>query len=376
MAIGLYLQHYRLSVAVLTVNCAGQVVQLDAGATGSSTGPGSARPTWGTSSSCGFWRCCFREVVAVRRRRLYSIALLSMRESNRRMWAPWVVVTMFLLILAFTHWFIQPPRPAEMGRLYVGTLSLLCSMLLTVMVTIMTPLSLPTDIQQQTIYTVVSKPVRRLELIWGRMIGYMAHRDYPDRGLRRNQPVLCDATVGARSMPTVEQAKKAKKENRVSRPQAADRTGRPASHPDAGSGSDQGLAVVPRLARHCARRRDRRGQRTVTMREPRSHIEGATPVGGHLELRRSCRTRSPPPGRPPSSRPQSRSRISAAGHQRVAPRPGLQARAQIEAAQAEKNQPNVTAARVSQLDAAINRNQHELDARSANTTHAEAVPTT
>jgi len=42
------------------------------------------------------------------------------------------------------------------------------------MVTILTPLSIPTDIQQQTIYTVVSKPVRRLELVWGRMLGYMA----------------------------------------------------------------------------------------------------------------------------------------------------------------------------------------------------------
>ena len=110
----------------------------------------------------------------VRGRRLYSIARLSIYESNRRMWAPWVVITVFLLVLAFTHWFLQPPRVAEMGRLYVGTLSLLCSVLLTVMVTILTPLSLPTDIQQQTIYTVVSKPVRRLELIWGRMIGYMA----------------------------------------------------------------------------------------------------------------------------------------------------------------------------------------------------------
>ena len=90
------------------------------------------------------------------------------------MWAPWVVITVFLLVLAFTHWFLQPPRAAEMGRLYVGTLTLLCSVLLTVMVTILTPLSLPTDIQQQTIYTVVSKPVRRLEMIWGRMIGYMA----------------------------------------------------------------------------------------------------------------------------------------------------------------------------------------------------------
>ena len=90
------------------------------------------------------------------------------------MWAPWVVLTVFLLVLAFTHWFLQPPRAAEMGRLYVGTLTLLCSLLLTAMVTILTPLTLPTDIQQQTIYTVVSKPVRRLELIWGRMIGYMA----------------------------------------------------------------------------------------------------------------------------------------------------------------------------------------------------------
>ena len=77
---------------------------------------------------------------------------------------------------AGVHPLVSPAatRVAEMGRLYVGTLSLLCSVLLTVMVTILTPLSLPTDIQQQTIYTVVSKPVRRLELIWGRMIGYMA----------------------------------------------------------------------------------------------------------------------------------------------------------------------------------------------------------
>lgn len=113
------------------------------------------------------------ELIAVRWRRLYSIASLSVIESNRRMWAPWVVLTVFLVVLAFTHWFLQPPRAAEMGRLFVGTLALLCSLLLTVMVTLLTPLSLPTDIQHQTIYTVVSKPVRRIELIWGRMLGFM-----------------------------------------------------------------------------------------------------------------------------------------------------------------------------------------------------------
>jgi hypothetical protein len=113
------------------------------------------------------------EILAIRPRRLYSIASLSITESTRKMWAPWVVIVIFLVILAFTHWFLPVQRPAELGRIFVGTLSLLCMLLLTVMVTVLSPLSLPQDIQAQTIYTVVSKPVRRLELIWGRMIGYM-----------------------------------------------------------------------------------------------------------------------------------------------------------------------------------------------------------
>ena len=116
------------------------------------------------------------EVVSIRARRLYAIAKLSVVEANRRMWAPWVVLGVFGVILAFTHWFLQPPeqRPAEMGRLYISTLMLLCSLLITVMVSVLSPISLPQDIQSQTIFTVVSKPVRRLELVWGRMLGFMA----------------------------------------------------------------------------------------------------------------------------------------------------------------------------------------------------------
>ena len=116
------------------------------------------------------------ELVALRPRRLYAIARLAVLEATRKMWAPWVVIVLFGVILAFTHWFLPAPqqRPAELGRIFVGTLTLLCMLLLTVMVTVLAPLSLPQDIQAQTIYTVVSKPVRRLELIWGRIFGYMA----------------------------------------------------------------------------------------------------------------------------------------------------------------------------------------------------------
>jgi hypothetical protein len=115
------------------------------------------------------------EVSAIRWRRIYAIAWQSWTESFRRMWAPWVVIVVFAVILAFTSWFLDPgQRAAELGRLYVGTLMLLSSILLTLLVVILAPISLPNDVRQQTIYTVVSKPVRRLELIWGRMVGYMA----------------------------------------------------------------------------------------------------------------------------------------------------------------------------------------------------------
>lgn len=113
------------------------------------------------------------ELVAVRGRRIYAIAWHSWTEAFRRMWAPWVVIVVAVVVLAFATWFLQPPRPAELGRLYVGTLMLLGSLLLTLMIVILAPISLPNDVRQQTIFTVVSKPARRLELIWGRILGYM-----------------------------------------------------------------------------------------------------------------------------------------------------------------------------------------------------------
>lgn len=113
------------------------------------------------------------EARQIRWRRLYSIAWQTVVESYRRMWAPWVVLAMFVVILAFTSWFLQGQRTAELAKVYVGTLSVVISLLLTLMILILAPISIPNDIQQQTIYTVVSKPVRRLELIWGRLLGYM-----------------------------------------------------------------------------------------------------------------------------------------------------------------------------------------------------------
>jgi hypothetical protein len=215
--------------------------------------------------------------MAVRWRRLYSIAKNSVIEANRRMWAPWVVITVFLVVLAFTHWFLTPPRPAEMGRLFVGTLALLCSLLLTAMVTILCPLSLPTDIQQQTIYTVVSKPVRRIELIWGRMLGFMTIVTVLVLAFGGISLLYLRRTVGSTIYATEAAAEKARKASRITEAdqlqEQADqlRNRMSAREPIKGSLTFLDSRGNPHL------RGIDVGQEQ-SMREPRSHIEGGTPA--------------------------------------------------------------------------------------------------
>ncbi|MFI5455855.1 MAG: ABC transporter permease [Isosphaerales bacterium] len=300
------------------------------------------------------------EVVAVRGRRLYSIALLSIRESNRRMWAPWVVITVFLLVLAFTHWFLQPPRAAEMGRLYVGTLSLLCSVLLTVMVTIMTPLSLPTDIQQQTIYTVVSKPVRRLELIWGRMIGYMALVTVLVVVFGAISLFYLSRTVGATIRATDALTLKAKRENRMSEYKVLAeqgeqlRTRMQARVPVKGS-----LAFLDSRGTPHAMGIDVGNDQR--MKEPRSHIEGGT-MSMAIWSFGVVPDPFTPPGRPPVfiNRRIPLDEFLHAGTIEWHLDRVFELGAQIDEAKLTKSQPNVAAASVRQLDAAILRNQSEL----------------
>jgi ABC-type transport system involved in multi-copper enzyme maturation permease subunit len=301
------------------------------------------------------------ELIAVRGRRLYSIARLSVYEANRRMWAPWVVLTVFLLVLAFTHWFLQAPRAAEMGRLFVSTLTLLCSLLLTVMVTILTPLSLPTDIQQQTIYTVVSKPVRRLEMIWGRMLGFMAIVTVLILIFGGVSLLYLKRTVGLTIDATYAAARKAQEENRMDAfkqyMEQADqlRTRMAARVPVKGSLSFLDSRGTPHAMGIDV------GQEQ-SMKEPRSHIEGATPATAIWSF-----GVVPDPFTLPGQRPVLLDRrIPVSSFLVPGTVEGLlnqvyEIQYQITAAEQEKAAPNVAASRVSQLDASIQRNRAELE---------------
>jgi hypothetical protein len=106
----------------------------------------------------------------LRLRRIWALARLSFKEAVRRrvLWA----FSLALLVVLFGSWFLRFNKPEDQLRTYVGTVYLVMTVLLLVTAALVASLSLPADIRNQTIHTIVTKPVERFEIIIGRFLGY------------------------------------------------------------------------------------------------------------------------------------------------------------------------------------------------------------
>ncbi|MCO6456098.1 MAG: ABC transporter permease [Pirellulaceae bacterium] len=102
-------------------------------------------------------------------RRTFAMARLAVQESLRRLVL--VVFAVFLLFVLFAGWFldVNSDNPA---RLYMGFVLGMNNMLLLLLALVLSTFSLPSDIRNRTIYTVVTKPVRPSEIILGRVLGF------------------------------------------------------------------------------------------------------------------------------------------------------------------------------------------------------------
>jgi hypothetical protein len=103
--------------------------------------------------------------------RVYALARLAVQESiRRRVIAAFIV---FVVILLFAGWFLNPGKtdPAELYLSFVLTAT---SYLILLMALLLSAFSLPTDIQNRTIHTIVTKPVRTTEIVLGRTLGFAA----------------------------------------------------------------------------------------------------------------------------------------------------------------------------------------------------------
>lgn len=110
------------------------------------------------------------DVLGLSPRRVLAMARLAIAESVRR--KALAAVLVFFVILAFAGWFLDPdsPEPAVVYMNFVLTLS---SWLTLLVVLFLSTLSIPNDIKQRTIYTVVTKPVRSSEIVLGRILGFV-----------------------------------------------------------------------------------------------------------------------------------------------------------------------------------------------------------
>jgi hypothetical protein len=103
-------------------------------------------------------------------RRVLAMAGLAIKEAFRRK-VIIVAFMIFVILLLFGQWFMtggtERPEQRFMSTVMFGTQLLT---LLTVM--LISAFSLPEDIKNKTIYTIVTKPVRATEIVLGRIVGF------------------------------------------------------------------------------------------------------------------------------------------------------------------------------------------------------------
>jgi hypothetical protein len=109
------------------------------------------------------------DLTRCRWRRIWALSRLSFKEAVRRK-ILWVFASLTLLFL-FYAWF-QDTKPEYQVRGYVTTIYFAMTPLLLLTASFLAAFGLPSDIQKQTIHTIVTKPVQRLEIILGRFLGY------------------------------------------------------------------------------------------------------------------------------------------------------------------------------------------------------------
>ena len=108
----------------------------------------------------------------LRGRRIFALAKLSVLEVYRKRVFV-VILLVFIPIFFPIAWFL-PSKPADELRLRVEVMSGFLQLVMLVTAAGFVSFAIPSDVKNQNIYTIVTKPVERFEIILGRFLGYGA----------------------------------------------------------------------------------------------------------------------------------------------------------------------------------------------------------
>ena len=103
-------------------------------------------------------------------RRVMAIARLAIKEALRRK-VILVTFAIFAATLLFGGWFLNSGSDHP-DRVYVNFVMFGTQMLVLLMGMLISAFSLPEDIKNKTIFTIVTKPVRATEIVLGRIVGF------------------------------------------------------------------------------------------------------------------------------------------------------------------------------------------------------------
>lgn len=111
------------------------------------------------------------DLVLLSPRRIFAITSLTVRESVRRK-ALWIGAV-FLLLFMFAGWFIGDAKESTPAKPYVSFVMTTTRWMLLPVAVLLSCWGLPADIRDRSLHTVVTKPVRRSEVVLGRIAGYV-----------------------------------------------------------------------------------------------------------------------------------------------------------------------------------------------------------
>jgi hypothetical protein len=110
------------------------------------------------------------DLTRLRPRRIWGLAWLSIREGRHR-WVFWIIGP-FVLLFLVAPWFL-PHKPETQLAAYVQVIYWAMTPLLLLTAALLAAFSIPNDLRNHTIATIVTKPVERFEIVLGRFLGYV-----------------------------------------------------------------------------------------------------------------------------------------------------------------------------------------------------------
>jgi hypothetical protein len=110
------------------------------------------------------------DLFRLRSRRIWALTRLSFKDAVRRK-VVWVITAALMAIVMFSGWFLDS-KPEHEVRNYVHVIYWAMTPLFLVAFGLLAAFGLPTDVRDQSIHTIVTKPVERFEIVLGRFLGY------------------------------------------------------------------------------------------------------------------------------------------------------------------------------------------------------------